>query len=129
MNSVVLDASAILALLNKENGYLVVEECLSHSSAVMSAVNVAEALAILMGSGLTQSDATEIISEVVAEIVPFDFRQAAVTASLREVTKSYGLSLGDRACLSLGKMKKLLVLTADKNWAKFASEVQIRLVR
>jgi PIN domain nuclease of toxin-antitoxin system len=33
---------------------------------------------------------------------------------LDKITKKYGLSLGDRACLALAKYKNCLVLIADK---------------
>lgn len=35
---------------------------------------------------------------------------------LRPVTKPLGLSLGDRACLSLAVMRQLPVFTVDRTW-------------
>lgn len=129
MNSVVLDASALLALLNQEVGHLLVQERLDFSRAIMSAVNVAEVITVLIDSGVPQVDAEAITAELLTEIVPFDYQQAGISASLQGVTKSYGLSLGDRACLALAQIKKLPVLTADKNWQQVKAMVHVELIR
>jgi PIN domain nuclease of toxin-antitoxin system len=55
--------------------------------------------------------------------------QPLIAARLREKTKKYGLSLGDRACLSLAKLKSFPVLTADKIWAKLSVGVEIKIIR
>ena len=40
-----------------------------------------------------------------------------------------GLSLGDRACLALGKRLNLPVLTADKVWTSLSLGITINLIR
>ncbi len=52
-----------------------------------------------------------------------------IAANLRKVTKSLGLSLGDRACLALAITKKLTVLTADKAWEKLNVGAKIKVIR
>lgn len=44
---------------------------------------------------------------ILNEVAVFDQHQASHAASLRKATKSFGLSLGDRACLALSQIKKV----------------------
>jgi PIN domain nuclease of toxin-antitoxin system len=125
--SIVFDASALLVLLNKEPGYKLVEQYVPE--AIMSAVNLAEVITVLMGAGVPSTVAVSLSSELMTEIVPFDVVQAATSAALRQETKPYGLSLGDRACLALAQQKKLSVLTADKIWGELKLTIDIKLVR
>jgi PIN domain nuclease of toxin-antitoxin system len=127
MNNCVLDASALLALINSEPGAERVEGVLAN--AILSSVNFAEIAAILMATGIPSPQIHAMISELVAEIVPFDEEQAILSAMLRAQTKQYGLSLGDRACLALGIFKNLPVLTADKAWGELDLKVPIVLIR
>jgi len=50
------------------------------------------------------------------------------TAALLPKTKAKGLSLGDRAYLSLAITEKLPVLTADKIWTTLDLEITITLI-
>jgi ribonuclease VapC len=127
MSRVVLDASAMLALLNQENGYEIVEQHLTDS--VMSAVNLSEVVSVLIEIGISREEAETSITELISEIIVFDQQQAYTAASLRKDTKPYGLSLGDRACVALAQIKKLPILTADKVWNKFSSQVNIIFIR
>ncbi len=124
---IVLDASAILALLNQEPGYKVVEQHLPDS--MMSTVNLSEVVAVLISIGMPESEAEAIIATLVKDIVVFDQQHAYITANLRKTTKAYGLSLGDRACLALAQIENLPVLTADKIWCKFKHSVDIICIR
>ena len=54
---------------------------------------------------------------------------AVETAALRTQTDRYGLSLGDRACLSHALSRGLPVLTADKEWKKLDLPLDSRLIR
>jgi PIN domain nuclease of toxin-antitoxin system len=44
-------------------------------------------------------------------------------------TRQLGLSIGDRACLSLGLRLRLTVLTCDRAWAQLPLDVVIQLLR
>jgi ribonuclease VapC len=116
VNKIVFDASALLVLLNQEHGYEKVEQYIS--KAIMSAVNVSETISVLFDFGISLDEATQLINSIINEIIPFGIEHATETAELKKLTKPYGLSLGDRACLSLAKIKKLPVLTANKIWSK-----------
>ncbi len=124
---VVLDASALLAVLRNEPGGERVAPHLSRS--IMSAVNVAEVAAILSRRGMVASSVLADVSKIIGEIRPFDADQARLSATLDEKTRAFGLSLGDRACLALGVSTGLTVLTADGAWAKVGLEVAIEVVR
>lgn len=114
MGEVVLDASAVLALLNQEPGGDRVETYLGEG--VLSAVNAAEVLSKLVDGGLTTHEAKESLLLLGLRIVDFDSYDAETVASLRTQTKPKGLSLGDRACLGLGLRLDTLVVTAEKSW-------------
>ena len=60
---------------------------------------------------------------------PFDAEQALQAGLLRRITRSKGLSLGDRACLALGKRLGLPVYTADRVWAELDLGVEVVLIR
>lgn len=127
MNKVILDASALLALLNQEKGYDMVEAALPY--AIMSTVNFSEVAAVLLNTGLLQGDIKPMMQELIKEVIPFDQNQAFIAAALRKTTKTWGLSFGDRACLSLAKYQQLSVLTADKVWSKLGKDIDIQIIR
>ena len=127
MPEAVLDASALLALLNAETGAEVVTEALP--GAVISAVNLSEVVAKLCGAGIPGKVIHQVIEPLGLEIVPFDAEQAYQAGLLRSATQSAGISLGDRACLSLGKSLNLTILTADKTWTSVSVGVTVRVIR
>jgi PIN domain nuclease of toxin-antitoxin system len=125
--SVVLDASALLALLNSESGADVVAGVLS--DAAVSAVNLSEVVAKLSEGGMPEEAITEALDDLELFVVAFDADQAFAAGMLRPLTRSRGLSLGDRACLALGVRLGYGVLTADRLWATLDLGVEVRLVR
>jgi ribonuclease VapC len=125
--TVVLDASAVLAILNQEPGADVVQERLSE--ALMSFVNTVEVGTKLVDGGMTATAAKEAIE--LLEIVMVDLNQdlAEAAVELREVTRAVGLSLADRACLALALREGAVALTADRVWANVDVGCQIELIR
>jgi PIN domain nuclease of toxin-antitoxin system len=124
---VVLDASALLALINQEAGSEKVAAVLS--TACMSSVNVAEVVSKLMDKGFSEVEIRKIFGALKLRIIPFDEEQGFIAGLLRANTKSLGLSLGDRACLSLAIQQKLSVLTADRVWAGLQLGLNIQMIR
>ena len=122
----VLDSSALLAVLNVERGHDVVRPILTSSS--ISSVNLAEVLTKLTEKNIRADDALDGLTQLGVEVVEYDIDQAVKTAQLRTLTKHLGLSLGDRACLSLATLRKSTAVTADKAWAslKFC---KVRVIR
>jgi PIN domain nuclease of toxin-antitoxin system len=123
----VLDASALLALINAEPGAQRVEAVLP--DAVMSAVNLSEVVAKLGDIGITEREAWEEAADLVPRIVAFDTDLARRAARLRPKTRALGLSLGDRACLALAELLTTPVLTADRTWRKLDLDIDIRFIR
>ena len=128
MSKIVLDASAMLAVLAGESGSekLPVEIL---RNAVGSAVNVAEVHTKLVSRGVDTDEAWEDTLSAIGEVVPFTAGQAKIAGGLAKQTRSLGLSLGDRACLALGMEMKAPVYTADRAWKNLNLGVRIQVIR
>jgi ribonuclease VapC len=128
MNRVVLDASALLAVLNQEPGAeTLTPEVLS--GAILSTVNLAEVQGKLVGRGLRPEEAWEAVVSLIREAVPFTAEHARLAGDLVAETRPLGLSLGDRACLALGLTLNAPVYTADKSWKKVKVGARIHVIR
>ncbi len=127
MSKYVLDASAVLALLNRETGHDRVETVLADS--VIGAVNFCEVMGKLMEAGLSEKEARESLDLLNLEIIPFDADMAHLAAALRLTTRKLGLSIGDRSCLALGLARRLTVVTAERTWAKLRTDVKMQMIR
>ena len=128
MNKIVLDASALLAILNQEPGAeKLTPELLT--AATMSAVNLAEVHSKLVSRGLDPKDAWEATLSPISEVMPFTAEHARLVGDLVAKTRPLGLSLGDRACLALGLALKAAVYTADRSWNKVKIGVRIHVIR
>jgi len=126
----VLDASAVLALLQDEAGADEVEDAIDNG-AVISAVNLAEVLGKMVDAGAAPEAATGLVLGLFAEVEPFGLQAARDTAAIRAAAPDRSLSMGDRACLSLARLSGLPVVTADQAWRQVAGplEVDVRVVR
>ncbi|HYZ23014.1 MAG TPA: type II toxin-antitoxin system VapC family toxin [Rhodopila sp.] len=111
---VVLDASAVLALLQGESGAAAVASLLPR--AVISAVNLAEIVAKLIDAGVPADAARTALDALHLTVHSFDQDAAYATAALRLSTRKAGLSLGDRACLALAVRLAAPAVTADRGW-------------
>ncbi|OGO32660.1 MAG: twitching motility protein PilT [Chloroflexi bacterium RBG_16_56_11] len=127
MPEVVIDASALLALLNAEPGADIVAETLP--GGVISAVNLSEVVAKLCDAGMPEKAIHQALQPLGLEIIPFDEEHAYQAGLLRASTQDRGVSLGDRACLSLAKMLGVVALTADKAWAGLSVGATIKVIR
>lgn len=123
----VLDASALLAFLNDEPGGEVVEGVID--VAALSTVNWAEVVQKALDRAIDVEDLQPDLEALGLTIVPFTAAQAEQTARLRAVTRSAGLSLGDRACLALASELGLPALTTDRIWSELPLSVEVRVVR
>jgi PIN domain nuclease of toxin-antitoxin system len=127
MSDVVLDASAMLAVLNGEPG---ADEVWDHlPGARLSAVNAAEVAAKLVDGGIDAEEAGQTLTRLGARIAPFEEADVVPAAHIRAATRSAGLSLGDRACLALARRLGLPALTADRQWRDIQVDVEVRLIR
>jgi ribonuclease VapC len=129
-SQVVLDASAVLALLNGEPGLDTVEQALN-SGAIISAVNLSEVVGKLIDVGLSISEVREAVGCIGLDVRDFDLPQAYQSGLLRSHGRSrrVNLSLGDRACMALAAHLGLPVLTADREWLAVDLPVEVRMIR
>ena len=127
--SFTLDASAILAVLLDEPGGDYVYTQLNDSQ--ISVINLSEVYATLLDGGMTFEQAQAIVDPLPFRIRTFRDGHAWKTAQLRPVTKAFGLSLGDRACIAQAMLNELPILTADRRMesAKSVLNLDIRLIR
>jgi PIN domain nuclease of toxin-antitoxin system len=124
----VLDASALLAVLNQEAGADRVLPVLA--GALMSSVNWAEVVQKATARGVSVDAGTRRDVEAVGvRIVPFGVDDAEQTARIWVAAPSAGLSLGDRACLALAVERGAVAVTADRAWAALPLDVPVEVVR
>ncbi len=99
--------------------------------ALMSTVNLSEVVATLADIGMTEADIREAVEPLGIELADFDASGAFSAGLLRPASRSAGLSLGDRACIALGRQRSLPVLTADIAWnsLKLGTGVEIVMLR
>ena len=124
---IVLDSSALLALLFFEPGCERVAEVVPRSC--MSTVNLAEVLGRLARDGRALDEALDQIEQMGIVWIDFDRELAIAAAALLLPTMPSGLSLGDRACLALARLRDLPAVTADRAWAKLDLGIPIEVVR
>lgn len=127
MSETVLDASAVLALINEEPGAEVVDALLD--DAVISAVNLSEVIAVLVDAGFEVDRASGRIGALGLGVIAFDEPQALRAGALRKATLRAGLSFGDRACLGLAEALEAPAVTADRRWATLPLSSEVRLIR
>src|SRR3569623_811134 len=125
--SVVLDASALLAVLLDEPGSDKVIGVMRGSA--ISAVNASECFARAVDRGSAAQSVMALLRDFEIDVVPFGADQARATAGLRSATRTVGASLGDRACLALGRERKQVIYTGDRRLADLDLGVDIRLIR
>ncbi|HEX2107771.1 MAG TPA: type II toxin-antitoxin system VapC family toxin [Rubrobacteraceae bacterium] len=127
-SSCVLDASALLALLQQEPGAEIVETLLEE--AVISSVNWSEVVQKSLDHGVELGSLREDLEALGLSITPFSVEEAEIAAALRRGTARLGLSLADRACLALASRLSIPVLTTDRTWAELQlGAVSVRLIR
>jgi PIN domain nuclease of toxin-antitoxin system len=131
----ILDASALLALLQGEPGAPVVIEAIEAGAAI-STVNFSEVLAKLTERGDHVRATVAVIRKAVERadgglrIESFTEEDGIEAADLRPRSKRQGLSFGDRACLALAARFEVPAVTADRDWADLPEVgVAVKLIR
>lgn len=125
--SAVLDASALLAYLQQEPGGETVKAVIE--GAAMSTVNWSEVVQKTAGPADETAEIRRSLQFLGLTFAPFSSAQAETAGRLREKTGSFGLSLGDRACLALGIDTGETVYTADRAWLRLALGVDVAAIR
>jgi PIN domain nuclease of toxin-antitoxin system len=114
-SKVVLDASALLCLLNDEPGAERVIDVLGHC--IIGTVNLAKVSSKLRERGLSQDEVREALGGLHLDVRPLSPAQALIIGDIRPMTKPFGLSLGDRACLALAIDLEAELYTTDRAFA------------
>jgi ribonuclease VapC len=127
--AVVLDASAVLALLNNESGAQTVGGRLEGAS--ISSVNWSEVVqkAVSLGVDRAPADMREDLGAVGLAVRDFSASQSEIAAGLWMSTREVSLSLADRACLALAIDLRVPVLTGVRAWRELAIGVEVILIR
>jgi ribonuclease VapC len=126
-SAVVLDSSAILAVIFQEPGSEKVSDLLD--GGLLSSVNLAEVGTILTLRGTPPDVIGGRVSELGCEICLFDEELAHAAGALVARTRARGLSLGDRACLALALERKATVYTTDREWTLLGLDLKIEVIR
>ncbi len=125
MTNVVLDASALLALLLGEVGADKVRDALD--GAMIGAVNFGEIVSHYAKLGARRDEIEALLRPLPIEVVAADTELSYLAGMLRPITLKRGLSLGDRYCLALAKREGAPALTAEKRWPDIADAAGIRV--
>lgn len=125
---ILLDASALLAMLREEVGADMVTTALEEEQGAITVVNLAEVLEHGAKSGV--ADLNTRLGELhrAVDVVPVTEEDALGVARLYPSTRRPALSLADRFCLSVAQRLGVPVLTAERAWADVPG-IEVRLIR
>lgn len=126
MTACVIDTSAILAYAFAEKGADKVERWIDEGAAV-SALTIQETVSKLCQTGMGLEEADELVRALGLAVHVLDLDLAVRAGGMFALTKAFGLSHGDRACLALGQKLAMPVVTADKAWSKVARNLGLRV--
>ncbi|WP_022684295.1 type II toxin-antitoxin system VapC family toxin [Sphingobium bisphenolivorans] len=129
MTSIVLDASALLAMLREEPGGDKVAGALIGSR--MCVVNLAEVTGHFVQNGMPPAEVDAMLRPLPVTLVEADAELARIAGHLRPETSEAGLSLGDRFCLALALRDGVPAWTADQQWASVAEKIgaKVKIIR
>lgn len=120
---IVMDASAILAFLQGEDGSEMVESALLEGAQCGSA-NWSEVAQKVLAAGRDWEVVRALLSSYEVRVEPVTVDDAEWAA--RRWKRGEGLSLADRLCLALAERADAQVLTADAVWGSSDRVSQIR---
>lgn len=126
---IVLDASALLALANREPGWEVVARHATNQDSTISAVNYGEVLQKALRRGVAAGHIDFGMDVLGITVSPFGRLDARLPASFYRHRS--GLSLADRVCSALARSLSSPAYATDRLWEKWAPEfnVQITVIR
>jgi len=126
---IVLDSSALLALLHHELGWQVVAREAANNDATVSTVNYAEVLQKAAMHTMRAEAVDAALEDLGITVSPFGRLDARLTASF--FRNRSGLSLADRVCLALARSLSSPAYTADRAWQTWADDlgVEVQLIR
>lgn len=129
MQKIILDASILLVIINREAGFERVMTLLEENSVFMSAVNYEEVLTKCVDRETDTLQIQDLTHELEIRSLAFDSDLAMISAKLRQATRFKGLSLGDRACLATAQSQQAIAVTADRIWCELDLNIDIQCIR
>lgn len=124
--SVVLDASALIAMLKGEKGAAKVAAAIA--GARVSSINYAEVVSHFTHAGMPVLEVDAMLQPLPMDVVAADRALATLAGRLQSVTADAGLSLGDRFCLALAQREGLPAWTSDQSWKTIAEATGVKVV-
>ena len=126
---IVLDASALIALIKDEPGADVVSREAANNNATISSVNYAEVLQKTARLGVTAEDVDAELDALSVTVSHFGRLDARLAASF--FRDRSGLSLADRVCLALARSLSSPAYTADRIWQDWSDDlgVDVQVIR
>ncbi|MGV6817485.1 MAG: type II toxin-antitoxin system VapC family toxin [Thiotrichales bacterium] len=125
--SIVLDASALLALLHNEPGSSAVAAVIG--DAMISTVNWSEVLQKAKQREVDTDGMAQDFMAIGLQLEAFTADHATLTAGLWFATRQHGLSFADRACIALALHQNKPIMTADRAWKKLNLKTPLRVIR
>lgn len=113
----ILDASAVLCLLQNEPGQDKVRAAL-RDTALINAVNWAEVAKKTVENGTFYPGLRQDLADIGLLVTDFDGHAAEAAGLLYPETKHLGLSLADRACIARALILDAPCLTTDRIWSQ-----------
>ena len=132
MKLIVLDSYALIAYLNKEEGYNKVSEIFENCAAtdeyaLMCVVNFGEVYyhALRVGGDKKAKLFLEIIKALPIEIIEADINLTLQAAEIKAFNK---MSYADAYAAALTKLKKAILVTGDKEFKTLEKEIKINWI-
>ena len=123
----VVDASALLAWAQGENGGAVVEDLMDRL--VISTVNWIEVAQRVLSQNASVPLLRDRLHRRGLLFAELTIEDAEIAAELRLPTQRTGLSLADRVCLALSRRLGIPALTADGAWSDLDIDVKVVQIR
>jgi ribonuclease VapC len=124
---IVLDASVILAAFLNEPGGDVYPSLAGEYR--ISVFNLGEVASTLTEKGYEPQEVRSAVAPLLTNVAALSIDQVMQVGLWRRQTRRFGLSMGDRCCLALGKALEAEVYTTDRVWAELDLGVKVRVVR
>ncbi len=127
--TILYDASALLAYIFGENGKEKVYHALKNESGYITTVNLSETATKMLREGFTEKEMRATLPNLGLQIIDIDEGMSYDAAILDAQTRQYGLSLGDRLCLVAARRWGYTVYTADTIWKKLSLDIKMEFIR
>jgi ribonuclease VapC len=123
-----LDASAVLALLFSEIGSDAVATALQQHDCNITAANQAEVIGKLLDRGMIRKDIEQALSSLPITVIDSTVADGEAAGYVRSASRSLGLSLGDRLCLAAAQRLNTPVMTVDQAWMGLAETLALTVI-